>query len=96
MEKIKCYDLKQIMHQIDEQFINILNRFWIATQSQFNINAINNQCFCTPPEDPIFPYLFYTNEARLKHNELTFLRSDGDVYIFHVEDKHHDTCPKSF
>jgi hypothetical protein len=25
MEKIKCCDLKQIMHQSDEQFINILN-----------------------------------------------------------------------
>jgi len=24
MEKIKCYELKQIMHQSDEQFINIL------------------------------------------------------------------------
>jgi hypothetical protein len=52
--------------------------------------------FRTPPKDPKFPYLFYTNEARLKHNELTFLQSDGDVYIFHVEDKHHDTCLKSF
>jgi len=52
--------------------------------------------FRTPPKDPKFPYLFYTNEARLKHNELTCLQSDGDVYIFHVEDKHHDTCLKSF
>ncbi len=25
MEKIKCYELKQVMHQSDEQFINILN-----------------------------------------------------------------------
>jgi hypothetical protein len=25
MEKIKCYELKQIMCQSDEQFINILN-----------------------------------------------------------------------
>jgi hypothetical protein len=25
MEKIKCYELKQIMHQSDEQFINIFN-----------------------------------------------------------------------
>jgi len=27
MENIKCYELKQIMHQSDEQFINILNQF---------------------------------------------------------------------
>jgi hypothetical protein len=26
MEKIKYYELKQIMHQNDEQFIDILNR----------------------------------------------------------------------
>jgi hypothetical protein len=32
MEKIKCYELKQIMHQNDEKFINILNQFWIVTQ----------------------------------------------------------------
>ncbi len=73
MEKINCYELKQIMHQNDEQFINILNQFRTATQSQFVINTINSQCFCTPPEDSKFPYLFYTNEARLKHTELTFL-----------------------
>jgi hypothetical protein len=96
MEKIKCYELKQIMHQSDEQFINILNHFRTATQSQSNINTINSQCFCTPPKDPKIPYLFYTNEARLKHNELTVLQSDGDVYIFHVEYKHHDTCPTHF
>ncbi len=27
MEKIKCYELKQVMRQNDEQFINILNQF---------------------------------------------------------------------
>jgi hypothetical protein len=96
MENIKCYELKQVMCQSDEQFNNILNWFWIATQSQFDINTINRQCFHTPPKDPNFQYLFYTNESRLKHNESTFLRSDGDVYIFHVKDKHHYTCPKSF
>jgi hypothetical protein len=88
MEKIKCYELKQIMCQSDEQFINILNWFRTATQSQFD-----GQCFHTLPK---LPYLFYTNETRLKHNESTLLRSDGHAYIFHVEEKHHDTCPKSF
>jgi hypothetical protein len=31
---IKCYELKQVMRQSDEQFINILNWFRIATQLQ--------------------------------------------------------------
>jgi hypothetical protein len=65
-------------------------------QSQFDIDSINSLCFHTPLEDPKLPYLFYTNEARLKHNESTFLWNDGDVYIFHAKDKHHDTCSKSF
>jgi hypothetical protein len=60
-----------------------------------NIDTINSQCFHTPLENPKFPYLFYTNEARLKHNESTFLWSDEDVYIFHAKDKH-DTCLESF
>jgi hypothetical protein len=29
---IKCYELKQVMHQSDEQFINNLNGFQIVTQ----------------------------------------------------------------
>jgi len=96
MENIKYYELKQVMHRHVEQFINILNQFWTITHSQFDIDTINNQCFHTPPKDPKLPYLFYANEARLKHNESTFLQNDGDVYIFRAEDKHRDTCPKSF
>jgi len=96
MEKIKCYELKQVMCQSDEQFINILNQFRIATQSQFDIDIISNQCFRTPLENPKLQYLFYINEARFKHYESTFLRSDGYVYIFCLEDKHHNTCPTLF
>jgi hypothetical protein len=96
MENIKYHELKQVMHQYVEQFINILNQFWTITHSQFDIDTINSQCFHTPHKGPKLPYLFYANEARLKHNESTFLRNDGDVYIFRVEYRHCDTCPKSF
>jgi hypothetical protein len=61
------------MRQSDEEFINILNQFQTATQLQLVVHTINNQCFCKPPNDPKFPYLFYTNEAKQKHNESTFL-----------------------
>ncbi len=94
MEKIKCYELKQVMRQNDEQFINILNKFWTTTQSQSNIDTINSQCFCKRLKDLELPYLFYRNEIRLKHDKSTFSWNDGDVYLFHVEDKHHDTCLK--
>ncbi len=60
------------------------------------MDNINNQFFCTPPNDPNFPYLFYMNEAKQKHNESTFLQSERDVFILHAQDRHHDTCPQSF
>jgi hypothetical protein len=34
-----------------------------------------------PPNDPKYPYLFYMNEAKQKHNESTFFQSEGDVFI---------------
>ncbi len=60
------------------------------------MDTINNQCFHTPPIDPKFPYLFYTNETKQKRNELIFLRSEGDVFILHAQDRHHETCLQSF
>jgi hypothetical protein len=60
------------------------------------VDTINNQCFCTSPNDPKFPYLFYTNEVKQKHNASAFLQSEGDVFILCAQDRHHDTCPQSF
>jgi hypothetical protein len=96
MEKIICYELKQVMRQSDEQFLNILNQFGTTTQLQLDVNTINDQFFLTPPNGPKFAYLFYTNEAKQKHNESTFLQSEGGVFIMHAQDRHHDTCPQSF
>ncbi len=84
MEKKKCYELKQVMHQSDEQFINILNWFQIATHLQVYVDNITNQCVCTPSNNPKFSYLFYMNETRQKHNESTFPWSERDVFIFHA------------
>ncbi len=60
------------------------------------MDTINNQCFCTLLNDPKLSYLFYTNQANQKHNESTFLQSEGDVFILCAQYKHHDTCPQSF
>jgi hypothetical protein len=35
------------------------------------------------------------NETKQKHNELTFLRSEGGVFILCAQDRHHDACPQS-
>jgi hypothetical protein len=57
------------------------------------VDTINKKCFCTPPNDPNFPYLFYMNETKQKYNELIFLRNEGDVFILHAQDKYFDICP---
>jgi hypothetical protein len=67
--------------QSDEQFINILNQFQIITQLQSDVDTINNQCFCTPPNDPKFPYLFYTNET--KKNWFSFKMKGMYSYCVH-------------
>jgi hypothetical protein len=69
------------MCQSDEQFMNILNQFWIATQLQLDVYTINNQCFHTLPNDPNLLYLFYMNEAKQKHNGSAFLWNEEDVSI---------------
>ncbi len=60
------------------------------------MDTINNQCFCTLLNVLKLSYLFYMNEAKQKHNESTFFQSEGDVFIFCEQDRHHDTCPQSF
>jgi hypothetical protein len=60
------------------------------------VDTINNQCFHTLSNDPKFPYLFYKNEAKQKHNESFFLQNEGDVFILCAQDRHHDTCLQSF
>ena len=88
--------MNQVMQQSDQQFIDLFNRFRTATQTQNDIDIINSQCVRNPSRDPKFSYLFYKNEPKLQHNEYVFQRTEGNVYIFYKEDKHHDLCPKSF
>jgi hypothetical protein len=44
LNKIKCYDLNQVMRQSNQQFIDILNRFRTATQTQNDIDIVKSQC----------------------------------------------------
>jgi len=94
VEKIKCYELKQVMHQSDEQFINILNQFWIVTQLQTNVDTIINQCFHTLPNDPKFSYLFYIDES--KQNIMNQFSFEVKGMYSYFCTRHHDTCLQSF
>jgi len=81
MEKIKCYELKQVVCQSDAQLINILNQFRTVTQLQSVVNTINNQCFRTLPNNPKFPYLFYMNEAKQKIMNLLSFEVKACIHI---------------
>jgi hypothetical protein len=59
----------------------------VITQLQSNVDTINNQCFCTPPNNSKFPYLFYTNEAKQKiMNQLSFEVEGMYSYCMHKID----------
>jgi len=51
------------MHQQDEQFIEVLNKFRKACQTQEDIDIINKICPRPPPSILEFPHLFYTNQT---------------------------------
>jgi hypothetical protein len=90
-ENRKCYELKKVMKQNDLHFINILNRFWISSQTNENINFINNICLKPPPMDNALPHLFYTNLKITSHNKTLYER-----FLFVVQIVHFETCASHF
>ncbi len=63
-------------------FIQILNKFCTTTKNTKDIEFINSICNRQPPNDFIFPYLFYTNKLVQKHNENVFINTLGSTFIF--------------
>jgi hypothetical protein len=59
-ENVKCYELHKIIRQNYVHFINIVNKFLIASQTNENINFMNNFCLKPPLMDNTLPHLFYT------------------------------------
>lgn len=60
------------------------------------MDIINHCRLCTSINDPKIYFLYYTHDARLKHNELAFVQSKWDVHIFCAQNQHHDTNLDSF
>jgi hypothetical protein len=87
-ENIKCHEL---MRQNDLHFINILNRFWISSQTNENINFINNICLKPPPMDNALPHLFYTNLKITSHNKIVC-----ETFLFVVQNVYFETCAFHF
>jgi hypothetical protein len=84
------------MRQIDDQFIEVLNRFWITTYNLVDITILNYTYLHLPPNDLNFPYMYYTNKSTKKKNDFFFQNTKGQEYVFDADDQHHDTCPKHF
>jgi hypothetical protein len=84
------------MRQNDVNFINILNRFWITSQTFEDIDFINKICFKAPPLDNTLPYLFYTNAKTTTHNNNVFHTTLGQKFQFLTREIHSDTCPSHF
>jgi hypothetical protein len=77
-------------------FIQILNKFCTTTKNTKDIEFINSICNRQPPNDFIFPYLFYTNKLVQKHNENVFINTLGPKFIFKAMDINHQSCPPSY
>jgi len=82
------------MRQTNDQFIQVLNRFWIVTHNLANITLLNHTYLRPPPNDLNFPYMYYINKSTKEKNYFIFQNKKGQEYVFDVDDQHHDTCPK--
>jgi hypothetical protein len=81
------------MKQNDINSINILNRFWIASQTFEDIDLMNKLCFKGPPLDNTLPYLFYRNAKITTHNNNVFHTTLDQTFKFLTQEIHSDTCP---
>jgi hypothetical protein len=61
LEYVQCYELQEVMWQDDINFINILNKFKIISQTIKDMKCTNNNCLKTPPMNNTLSHLFYTN-----------------------------------
>jgi hypothetical protein len=77
-----------MMQPDDINFINILNRLIIASQTIEDIKCMNNNCLKTQLMDNILPYLFYTNVKTIMHNKNVFQNTLGETFTFLTCDVH--------
>jgi hypothetical protein len=73
------------MCQTDDQFIEVINIFQTTTHNPINITLLNHTCLHPPPNDLIFPYMYYTNKSTKEKNDLIFQNIKGQKYVFDVD-----------
>jgi hypothetical protein len=76
----------------NDHFINILNRFYTASQTNDDIDFMNKFCLKPPPMDNILPNLFYTNLKTTTHNKIVHDKTLGETFKFFAKDVHFEAC----
>jgi len=80
----------------NDHFIDILNRFQTISQTNDDIDFMNNFCLKPPPMDNILPHLFYTNLKNTTHNKNVHDKTLGETFKFLAKDIHSETCFSHF
>jgi hypothetical protein len=77
LDRIHCFEFTQVMCQIDDQFIEVLNKFEIATHNPIDIASLNHTHLHPPLNDLNFPYMYYTNKSTKEENDFIFQNIKG-------------------
>jgi hypothetical protein len=80
------------MRQNYVHFINILNRFRIASQTNESIHFMSNLCLKPPLMDNTSPYLLYTNLKTNAHNKIIYDKTLVKTFKFLAKDIHFKAC----
>ncbi|XP_059077054.1 uncharacterized protein LOC131876217 [Cryptomeria japonica] len=86
-DNIKCYSLKTTMRQKDAKFISVLNKIRIGQQTDDDLQYLNYFCFCPPPIDPTFPFLFYRRKDVDIHNNNMLSIIPGELIVLNAIDE---------
>ncbi len=72
LNHIHYFELTQVMHKIDDQIIEVFNKFQATTHNPSNIRLLNHICLRLPPNDLNFPCMYYTNKSTKEINDFIF------------------------
>ena len=68
-DHVMYYEFHTTMHQRNEKFISILNRICTNNHTKDDLHYLNRNCIQNAPNDPTFPYLFFTNRDVTLHTK---------------------------
>ena len=68
-------------------FVSILNIIRTCSKIYEDINFLKKLCYIQLPQDPNYPYLFYSNKYVQEHNKKMLLISQTNAYILIKQDK---------